>query len=74
MRRAVWAKYWTSSGERGQPRIACSRYESHFLRTWLPEGHLAYHVSDLVDGLDLTAFYAPRMKGPAGATGRMSRG
>ena len=29
------------------------------LREWLPEGHLAYHVSDLVDGLDLTAFYAP---------------
>ena len=29
------------------------------LRDWLPEGHLAYHVSDLVDGLDLTAFYAP---------------
>ena len=27
------------------------------LRDWLPEGHLAYHVSDLVDGLDLTAFY-----------------
>ena len=29
------------------------------LRDWLPEGHLANHVSDLVDGLDLTAFYAP---------------
>ena len=29
------------------------------LRAWLPEGHLAHHVSDLVDGLDLTAFYAP---------------
>ena len=29
------------------------------LRDWLPEGHLAYHVSELVDGLDLTAFYAP---------------
>ena len=26
---------------------------------WLPEGHLACHVSELVDGLDLTAFYAP---------------
>lgn len=26
---------------------------------WLPEGHLAYHVSDLVDALDLGAFYAP---------------
>ena len=29
------------------------------LREWLPEGHLAHHVSDLVDGLDLTAFYRP---------------
>ena len=29
------------------------------LRAWLPEGHLAHHVSDLVDGLDLTAFYGP---------------
>ena len=28
------------------------------LRDWLPEGHLAHHVSDLVDGLDLSAFYA----------------
>ena len=29
------------------------------MRDWLPEGHLAHHVGDLVDGLDLTAFYAP---------------
>ena len=29
------------------------------MREWLPEGHWAHHVSDLVDGLDLTAFYAP---------------
>ena len=29
------------------------------LRDWLPEDHLALQVSDLVDGLDLTAFYAP---------------
>ena len=29
------------------------------VRDWLPEGHLAHHVSDLVDGLDLEAFYAP---------------
>ena len=29
------------------------------LREWLPEGHLADHVSDLVDGLELSAFYAP---------------
>ena len=28
------------------------------VRAWLPEGHLAHPVSDLVDGLDLTAFYA----------------
>ncbi len=28
------------------------------LRDWLPEGHLAHHVSDLVDGLDLGALYA----------------
>ena len=27
------------------------------VREWLPEGHFAHHVSDLVDGLDLTAFY-----------------
>ena len=25
----------------------------------VPEGHLAHHVSDLVDALDLGAFYAP---------------
>ena len=34
------------------------------LRDWLPEGHLAYNVSNLVDRLDLTAFnaaYEPRM-------------
>ena len=29
------------------------------LRDWLPAGHLVHHVGDLVDGLDLTAFYAP---------------
>ena len=29
------------------------------VRDWLPEGHFAHHVGDLVDGLDLTAFYAP---------------
>ncbi len=29
------------------------------LGEWLPEGHLAYHVSDIVDVLDLRAFYAP---------------
>ena len=29
------------------------------LRDWLPSGHLAHHVSDLVDSLELSAFYAP---------------
>ena len=29
------------------------------LGDWLPEGHLAYHVSDRVDALDLGAFCAP---------------
>ena len=29
------------------------------VREWLPEGHLAHHISDLADGLDLTAFHAP---------------
>ena len=29
------------------------------MRDWLPEEHLAHHVSDLLDGLDLTAFHAP---------------
>ena len=29
------------------------------LREWLPEDHLAYTVSELVDALDLSAFYAP---------------
>ena len=29
------------------------------LHDWLPEGHLAYFVSDAVDGLDLSAFLGP---------------
>ena len=29
------------------------------LREWLPPGHLAHHVCDLVDALELRAFYAP---------------
>ena len=29
------------------------------LREWLAPGHLAHHVSDLVDALELNAFYAP---------------
>jgi len=28
------------------------------LKDWLPEGHLAYFISDTVDALDLSAFYA----------------
>jgi len=28
-------------------------------RDWLPEGHLAYFISDTVDNLDLSAFYEP---------------
>lgn len=30
----------------------------HALQDWLPEGHLAYYISDTVDALDLTAFDA----------------
>lgn len=29
------------------------------LREWLPEGHLAYFINDVVEELDLSAFYAP---------------
>ncbi len=29
------------------------------LRDWLPEDHLVYTVSELVDALDLAALYAP---------------
>ena len=29
------------------------------LKDWVPEGHLAHQVSDVVDDLDLSAFYAP---------------
>lgn len=28
------------------------------LQDWLPEGHLAYYISDTVDSLDLSAFHA----------------
>jgi transposase len=28
------------------------------MQDWLPEGHLAYFISDAVDGLDLSAFHA----------------
>ena len=30
----------------------------HALQDWLPEGHLAYYISDTVDTLDLSAFHA----------------
>jgi len=30
----------------------------HALQDWLPEGHLAYFISDTVDSLDLQAFHA----------------
>ena len=29
------------------------------LREWLPEDHLAYFLSEVVEELDLSAFYAP---------------
>ena len=41
------------------------------LREWLPPGHLAHHVSDLVDALEF-AFYAP-YEGAVVATRPMSR-
>jgi transposase/transposase InsO family protein len=28
------------------------------LQEWLPEGHLAYYISDVIDSLDLSAFHA----------------
>ena len=39
------------------------------MREWLPDGHLAWHVSELVDGLDLGAFHAPY----SGADGRRNQ-
>jgi transposase len=33
------------------------------LQDWLPEGHLAYYISDAVDSLDLSAFHARYAKG-----------
>ena len=29
------------------------------IHEWLPDNHLAHHISDLVDGMDLSVFYAP---------------
>jgi transposase len=39
-------------GDRDQPFLLPSD-----LRDWLPDGHLAWFVLDVVDQLDLTAFY-----------------
>ena len=36
------------------------------LREWLPEDHLVYMMSELVDALDLAAFYAPYTQQGAG--------
>ena len=33
------------------------------IRDWLPQGHLAHFVSDMVDALDLSAILAPYEKG-----------
>ena len=33
------------------------------LQEWLPEGHLAYYINDVVDSLDLSAFHARYMGG-----------
>jgi len=33
------------------------------LREWLPAEHLVYFVSDLVDGLDLSAIYGKHTEG-----------
>lgn len=30
----------------------------HALQEWLPDGHLAYYISDTIDSLDLSAFHA----------------
>ena len=35
------------------------------VREWLPEGHLAHHVSDLVDGLDPDGVLRPVRGGRA---------
>ncbi len=41
------------------------------LQEWLPEGHLAYFISDLVDSLDLSAIeatYEDELRGAPGPT------
>lgn len=42
------------------------------LQDWLPEGHLAYFISDTVDALELRAFHA-RYAGAARATSPSTR-
>jgi transposase len=37
------------------------------LQDWLPEGHLAYFISDLIDSFDLSAIEAPYEDEPRGA-------
>ena len=39
------------------------RLLSDALQDWLPEGHLAYFISDSIDSLDLSAFHARYAKG-----------
>jgi hypothetical protein len=43
------------------------------LQEWLPEGHLAYDISDTVDSLDLGAFHARYAGGAGRATSRSIR-
>jgi transposase len=42
--------------------VACDRDQELLLppnlRDWLPEGHLAYFLTDTVEEIDLSAFYA----------------
>ena len=35
----------------------------HALQDWLPEGHLAYYISDTIDSFDLSAFHARYAQG-----------
>src|ERR1700744_6178135 len=45
----------------GQRLVACDREQSFLMppdvREWLPEGHLAWFVIDVVEEIDLEAFY-----------------
>ena len=43
------------------------------LREWLPEDHLAFFVSDLIDQLDLSAISGPCTKTRSAATRRITR-